>query len=415
MLMSDAPAGLVASVAAKVRFAIAPVADRLRPITAAVTSLGWTVLGIGILAWLLGWRLGWKELMLIAAACLIVLVLSAIYLVGRAFLRIDLDLEPRRVVVGSPAAGRIGVTNASRRRLLPLQVEIPVGIGAATFAVPSLASRDTHEEIFVIPTHRRAVIPVGPASSVRGDPLGIFRRQVAWTKQFELIVHPRVVPLDSLGAGLLRDLEGHSTDDISMSDLAFHALRDYVPGDDVRYVHWRTSARIGKLMVRQFVDTRRSHLTVVVDGSPESYGADEFEHAVSVAASLAVRVARDGQEATVVGPGARASGSTAQHLLDALARTELATAGADLSTLAAEASRTASGTSIAVLVSGSRRSFADFRRAASWFPARVTTFVVRVDPNSSAGVSSASGAGGLDILNLRQLDDLPALLRAARP
>jgi uncharacterized protein (DUF58 family) len=413
--MFSRPTAVAAQLILRARSALSPLTRRLQPVAAVVTSLGWTVLGVGIAAWVLGWRLGWKELVLVAAACLIVLVLSAVFLLGRALLRVEVELEPRRVVVGTPAAGRVTITNASRRRLLPLRVEVPVGAGTATFAVPSLAGRGQHEEIFVVPTHRRAVIPVGPASSVRGDPLGLLRRQVAWTAMLELIVHPRVVALESLGAGLLRDLEGRTTDDISMSDLAFHALRDYVPGDDVRYVHWRTSARIGKLMVRQFVDTRRSHLTVVVDGSPESYGDDEFEDAVSVAASLVVRVTRDEQEATVVGAGANASGKTAQRLMDALARTELSDVDSDLSTLAGRARRSAPGTSVAILVSGSRPSFAHFRAAAARFPAEVNVLVVRVDPHAASTVAAAGGAVGIDVLSLRQLNDLPHLLRAARP
>ena len=56
-----------------------------------------------------------------------------------------------------------------------------------------------------------------------------------------------------------------------MSDLAFHALREYVPGDDLRHVHWRSSARAGELLVRQYHDTRRNHATVVVDADPAAY------------------------------------------------------------------------------------------------------------------------------------------------
>ena len=65
--------------------------------------------------------------------------------------------------------------------------------------------------------------------------------------------------------GVIRDQEGTPSDEISMSDLAFHALREYVPGDELRHVHWRSSAKANKLQIRQYHDTRRSHLTVVLD------------------------------------------------------------------------------------------------------------------------------------------------------
>ena len=87
-----------------------------------------------------------------------------------------------------------------------------------------------------------------------------------------------MVALESLGAGLLRDLEGVSTDAVSQSDLAFHALREYVPGDDLRHVHWRSSAKVmaaageTQLLVRQYLDTRRSHATVVVDDDAGALG-----------------------------------------------------------------------------------------------------------------------------------------------
>ena len=144
----------------------------------------------------------------------------------------------------------------------PIRLELRVGAAVARFNLPSLASGRQHDELFVIPTSRRAVVEVGPARTVRGDPLGLLRREVAWTGVTELFVHPRIVGLDPLGSGLLRDLEGQSSNDISMSDLAFHTLRDYAAGDDRRYIHWRTSARTGQLMVRQFVDTRRIHATI---------------------------------------------------------------------------------------------------------------------------------------------------------
>ena len=118
-----------------------------------------------------------------------------------------------------------------------------------------------------MPTDRRAVIPIGPPSAVRTDPLGLLRRDAVEQAAVELFVHPKIIGLDSLSPGLQRDLEGQATRDLSTSDLAFHTLRDYVTGDDRRHVHWRSTAKAGRLLVRQFQDTRRSQLTLVVDGA----------------------------------------------------------------------------------------------------------------------------------------------------
>ena len=157
-------------------------------------------------------------------------------------------------------------------------LELPVGSMVHRYAVPRLGPDETHEESFTIRTERRGVIPVGPATTRRGDPLAMLSRDVEWTDVVEILVRPPMVPMDSLGAGLLRDLEGVSTDAVSQSDLAFHALREYVPGDDLRHVHWRSSAKAmaaaddTQLLVRQYLDTRRSHVTVVVDDTAGRVG-----------------------------------------------------------------------------------------------------------------------------------------------
>ena len=80
------------------------------------------------------------------------------------------------------------------------------------------------------------------------------------------------------------------TTDLSSADVSFHALRDYVPGDDRRHIHWKTTARTNKLMVRQFEETRRAHLAISLSINTEEYASeDEFELAISAAASIGRR------------------------------------------------------------------------------------------------------------------------------
>ena len=64
------------------------------------------------------------------------------------------------------------MTNEARTPMLPILVELPVGLSAARFVLPPLRPGDEHEELFVVPTSRRGVIQVGPATTVQGDPLG---------------------------------------------------------------------------------------------------------------------------------------------------------------------------------------------------------------------------------------------------
>ena len=375
-----------------------------------VSPLGWAVLALGVVAWVVGVELGWTEWLIIAAAALVLLLLSVLLAIGRTQVAIRTEVDPIRVTVGEPATGRIEVTNASRRPLLPLLVELPVGVSAARFTLPALAPGKEHEELFVVPTHRRGVIPVGPATTVQGDPLGLVRRTLRWTDVTELFVHPRTISIEGIGAGLLRDLEGETTQDLSMSDLAFHALREYQPGDDRRYIHWRSSAKAGRLLVRQFLDTRRSHLSIVVDADPDLYagGEPDVETAISAAASLAVRAIMDEQDITVACRDQRASRTTASLTLDSLARVEPGPSDQqDLLALCGDALALAPDTSIAFLVTGSRRSFIEQQRALGQFETEVHKVVLTVDATAEVGIKKI---GGLTLLSIRDLEDLRAVL-----
>jgi uncharacterized protein (DUF58 family) len=193
-----------------------------------------------------------------------------------------------------------------------------------------------------------------------------------------------------------------------MSDLAFHALRDYAAGDDRRYIHWRSSARTGQLMVRQFVDTRRIHATLVVDGRPASYATeDEFELALSAAGSIAVRAIQDEQQASIIAAQEAVADGSIQQILDGLTRADFAD-DADLATLAGGVLRTAPDTSLAVLITGSVVPFSVVRRAGAALPPEIDTVALRVDPTADPGMTTV---GEMTVLTLRALDDLPALMR----
>ncbi|GAB3595645.1 DUF58 domain-containing protein [Angustibacter peucedani] len=372
-----------------------------------VSPLGWTVLALAVVAYLVGRRLGWVELVVVAVSCAALFVLCCVLVAGRTRLEVVAEVSPHRVAVGEAAGGRVLVTNHARRTLLPVLVELPIGVGAARFVLPQIASGSTHEELFVVPTEHRGVIDVGPATTVQGDPFGLVRRTLTWTDVTQLFVHPRTAPLESLGSGLLRDLEGDTTEDLSMSDLAFHALREYQPGDDRRYIHWRSSAKHGRLLVRQFLDTRRSHLAVVVDTGLDAYrdGEPDAETAISVGASLAVRSILDDQDTTMCAGDQSASRATAPLTLDAMAR--VVTGSCDLESLAAEAVRLAPDVSLAVVVTGPQRPFVDVRRATAHFEHEVRTVVLVVDPAARAGVQHVAG---LTVLTLAELGELRSLL-----
>jgi uncharacterized protein (DUF58 family) len=240
------------------------------------------------------------------------------------------------------------------------------------------------------------------------------RRAAVWPNTLEFFVHPATVPLDQLGAGLLRDLEGQTTNDLSMNDVAFHALREYIPGDDLRHVHAFTSARAGRLMVRQFVDTRTAHVCVIVGGAAREYRDEaEFETAISVGASLAVRALRDKQQVSVVTPGdgrTRRQRLASQLVLDNFSRARFNAPQGELHHLAERSTRIAPDTSLAVLVTGGQPRLAVIRGAAARFGPDVRFVVIRV---ATGETPTAQRVGSLSVLTVPSLDQLRSALRKA--
>ncbi|MFS0699206.1 DUF58 domain-containing protein [Cellulomonas sp. 179-A 4D5 NHS] len=374
-----------------------------------VSGAGWAAAVAAVVGLVLGRVLGWLELAAGGAALAGLVVVALLMTVGRERFAVELDLADRRVRVGERAVGRLAVRNVARRRSLPARIELPVGAGAADLALPSLGPGVEHDDIFAIPTSRRAVVVVGPVRSVRGDPLGLARRRVRWTEPVELYVHPELVSLAGASAGLLRDLEGQSTRDLSDSDLSFHALRDYVAGDDRRYIHWRTTARRGALMVKQFEDTRRTQTALALSTDPRDYADDdEFELAVSTVASLGVQTLREERDLAVLVGAGRLRVETPPLLLDDCAGVQLAIGGTGMSALGRRVARDAPEASVAVLVTGSVPSAGDLRAGARHVPVGTRTVVMRCTAGEEVQVRTQ---GSLSLATLGTLDDLPRVLR----
>ncbi len=386
---------------------------RLQRLLGIVNPLGWAVLAAGAGLALAAAYTDWRELSVLAAACLLVFVLALPFLLGRTRVTVDVVLQPERVIAGGSVAAGVRVRNIAAHGLLPTMLELPVGSVVHRYAVPRLGPAESHEESFTIRTERRGVIPVGPATTRRGDPLAILSRDVEWTDVTEILVRPPMVPMDALGAGLLRDLEGVSTDAISQSDLAFHTLREYVAGDDLRHVHWRSSAKAmaaaddSQLLVRQYLDTVRSHVTLVVDDSPAVWpDADDFETAMSVAASIIVRATLDEFDTSFVCGTSASSGVTGHLALDSVCRASLGSTG-----LVASAHRAAvvsPETSLLFLISGPAGDFENFQRAVTAFPPQVRRYAMLIDPD---GQSRVTETGGLVVVQVADKADLGALLR----
>ncbi|MGI9823268.1 DUF58 domain-containing protein [Agromyces sp. Marseille-Q5079] len=388
-----------------------------RQVGSVVTARGWATLVGAALSFALGYTWGWVELIAIGWGLLIVAALATAWLIGRGASSVELSLPVSRVVVGVPATARLVAANPGRRRWGGVKLELPVGRRTMEWVLPALPRGGTFDRAFRVPTERRGIVHVGPTRTVRADPLGLMRREIVWSQVVELRVHPRTIAIAALSSGSIRDLEGSPTRDLTASDIAFHALREYLPGDDRRFIHWKSSAKTGTFMVRQFEETRRSRLMVVLDLDPSAYVDDaEFELAVSVAASVGARAIRDARTVSFVVPGRAGAGPAAMRelptvtrdrLLDALCvieRDERTTMLADVARAAADG---LPGVSLAFLVTGTGRGIPSLRVAASKLPMGVETIAVRCSPE---GEATARTVAGLTVFGVGYLEDLRAML-----
>lgn len=403
----EAPTGRLAAV----RGVVVPFwRRRIHPILDVVSPIGWAVVAAAAACWIIGLTLHITELNVIALLLTVPIVLAALFVLGRANYAVTLDLHSHRVVVGTRAVGRVEIANPTARPILPSRIELAVGAATAQFLVPRLGGDDTHEELFAVPTRRRAVLIVGPVRSVRDDPLSLMRRQVTWAKAQELYVHPRTVRLEEAASGFLRDLEGTPSSDLSSSDIAFHALRDYVPGDDRRHVHWRTTARTGKLMVRQFEETRRSHVVVALDTQSRHFETEEeFELAVSVAASIAGQTFREEKELTALTIDSVQRSGTFRQLMDDYTLLERRRERHELFELGQRAADLAPNASAVMLVVGPHTTARDLNAAATQLPVGVLAVAIRCVEGAEV---RRSAIGGLDVVTLGELDSLGKALRA---
>jgi len=392
----------------------APVLARLwalvSPVLRVVTGVGWLVLLIAVVSIVLSAIFGWQEFTYLGTVLLASVLLSAVFLFGRASYGVLIELNPRRVVVGDRAMGRMLVTNTGARPLTPTRMELPVGLGVAEFQLPAMKPREEHEELFAVPTNKRAVIVAGPAESVRGDQLGLLRRALQWADPVDLFVHPRTVRLLPTAAGLVRDLEGQVSKTITNNDIAFHALRPYVPGDDRRYVHWRTSARIGQLMVRQFNETRRSQLTMIHASRGDLYASEEeFELAISVTASIAAQVIRDGVQMNVVSETGPWRTQSVTQMLDSSCRIEpVGRLFPSMRDFARERTKRLPAPSVVMTIGGSNTTTAEYRSVETLFGQDTSQIAFQVQLGAQPRISSVAG---LTVITVGDLKDLSSLVR----
>ena len=208
-------------------------------------------------------------------------------------LEVEVDRRSHRVRVGDDVEERITIHNLSRLPKPVLEIEDLTDLpGYSSGMALSLGSKSFRSWRTLTPARKRGVYTMGPVRVSNTDALGLFRRDRTFCGTDELIVYPRVydIPQFAIPAA---DLSGESSARRRSHDLSPHAssVRDYAFGDSISRVHWNSTARLGRLMSKEFDLGQSSDVWVLVDLHRDVQAGEleesTDEYGVSIAASLA--------------------------------------------------------------------------------------------------------------------------------
>lgn len=283
------------------------------------TSLGWSFVAVTLALALIAFTTGANLLYLLLSMMLSVL-LCAVVLSELSMRRLVIrQMLPRRVFAGTPVPLRVAIQNAKRR--------IPAYTLAVHQPTPTKGPA-VGEYVLKLPAGRSALLTHSLTMQRRGwhrlrgvcvssrFPFGLFTN--TWHPRLEhpVLVFPAVRPVTpprgpALGAARRLNREGTRRG----QSAGFHSLRRYRDGDDRRLIHWKTSARVGTLMLKELEDEDRPKISLVVEDPAPGTSAALIEANISLAASMAVDAIHRGWEVQLVlADGLTDTGSDEAHL-----------------------------------------------------------------------------------------------------
>ncbi|MFC5823934.1 DUF58 domain-containing protein [Nonomuraea insulae] len=367
-----------------------------------ITRAGWGLAAASVLVYAAGAPFGYAQVAVLAAAGLAAVGAGALWTLRGAGLEVRREVAPVKVARGEPAVAVLHLRNTGRWRRSGLVARDTCRDTTVSVEVPSLARHTARTVSYRLPTRRRGETPVGPLLLERTDPFGLSRRSIAYGRADMLLVRPRTVPLASLNSGRRRNVDGLASRSAPAGASSFKGLREYVIGDDLRHVHWRSTARTGVLMVKELTDVNLPSTVTVLDTRTSAYeGDDEFELAVDVVASAACAVTRDRFPVRVfTGAGelvhAKGAPGEDEEVLDRLAVVERS----DAAESPLHALRRAGSGGALVLVSGTFAALADAAAVRRRFD---QVLFVRVGEPSEGGVPQAAGVTVIEAGDLEEL------------
>ena len=255
-----------------------------------LTRQGWLVTAGAVALFVAGRVFGILELFVLGAAAAS-LVVFAVGFVALTRLRLGVarSVTPPRVYAGNPSRVELSVRNDAARSTPVLRLFDPVtGTRGAELLVGPLRPSANAQAAYRLPTDRRGIVTVGPLEVIVGDPFGLAASSTMAAPRSELTVFPRVdgiVPVPQT-SGYDPHAGAEHPSALGRTGEDFYALREYVMGDDLRRVHWPSTARRDELMVRQDELPWQGRVTVLLDVRRAAHSSESLELAVSAAASI---------------------------------------------------------------------------------------------------------------------------------
>lgn len=257
---------------------------------------GWALALTGAVIWGAGIAFGSEPLDTLGFTLIaFVFIAIAVVRLSRHDLDITRRVAPERANAHQPVTVTLQITNRGRgpAPLLLIEDKLPFGIsGRARFAVNGIEPGGTRETTYRIEAAARGKYSIGPLDALISDPFGLARIRTSGAETSTLLVHPRVetlsLPRDlgehrSAAASALRQPTGPRGED-------FYTLREFAEGDELRKIHWPSTAKRGKPMIRQEETPWHMRATILLDdrrGVHEGEGSQSsFEQAVQGAASV---------------------------------------------------------------------------------------------------------------------------------
>jgi Protein of unknown function DUF58 len=295
----------------------------MREALSAMTTRGRAFLAAGGTTFVCAILLGHDELLRVGVLLLLLPLVTAFFL-GRSRYRLGLvrSISPAHVIAGQQARVQLNLTNDGRMPtgLLLLEDQIPYALGTRPrFVVDRMGPKWKRSVGYVIRSDVRGRYTIGPMKVRLSDPFGLVELDRTFQTSSSLVVTPRVVALPTIplsgawtgsGDNRPRAFASGSAEDVT--------VREYRRGDDLRRVHWRSSAHAGELMVRREEQPWQSRATLFLDNRTFAHrgsgAASSLEHAVSIAASVAVHLVQRGFSVRLVTAlGEEAGGSWHEH------------------------------------------------------------------------------------------------------